>query len=238
MQNYNENHSSVVQALLDMKSVGCSIPEIECLLKELQSDPAKQKKADKLFKSHLYPQKSINWIKYYNDIELERYISGYALQIFMAMAKNMRTLNLIQVSHNDLVIMTGLDKRTISKFLKELIAKGCIAIKIPGNRTRASVYMINPQLATVGTGDKKQLTYDFWKLTGTIEATNQKEEDKLSSIHEQFLAHTIYRNYSIGYDKQVTSQGTFIFNKINDPKVSLSTEEPDEPLDNDDDLPI
>lgn len=114
--NYNEKHSSIIQSLLDMKSSGCSSTAVETLLAELQSDPHKLDEAEKLFKGHLYPQKSINWIKYYNDIELERYISGYALQIFMAMAKNMRTLNLIQVSHNDLVIMTGLDKRTVSKF--------------------------------------------------------------------------------------------------------------------------
>lgn len=215
--------TSIEQALIDLKKAGGSSAYIDYLLDELKNSKELLEQSEELFHGHLYPDKNLEWIKLFNDFELENYISPSCNAIFTVMAKNMRVSNLIQVSQNDLTIMTGADKKTVSKCLKELIDKGCIAIKIFGNRRNANVYMINPLLALVGTGNQKLLLKEFWILTGDIYDKSGYKLIERSLPHFKFDNHCNKKTYSRGYNRQETTAGIIYFNKINPPKNKESS---------------
>lgn len=214
--------TSIEQALIDLKKAGGSSSYIDYLLDELKSSKELLEQSEELFHSHLYPDKSINWFKHYNSYEFERILNPYEFKILTLMAKNMNISNLIQISQNDLKAITGLNKRTISDSLKNLIDNGYIAIKLLGNSRNANVYMVNPLFATVGTGNQELLTNEFWKLTGDIyDNTGYKVIEK-SLPHFRFNNISKEQTYSRGHNRQETTDGIIYFNKINPPKNKKS----------------
>jgi hypothetical protein len=217
----SNKHPTSVQMLKDLKAVGCSSGLIDGLLEELQDDESKLLEVEKLFKSHQYNEHSIIFSMNSIKINIESYISGSATQILHLMIKHMRNgTNLLQISLNDLLTITNItSKQTIKMAINELIEIGCIAIKFKGKGRIASIYMINPMIATIGNCNKDFLICEFWKLTGTT-YNDYGDVEIYSNIHSKFIDIIAQqKNYSIGYDKQETTNGILYFNKINPPKI-------------------
>lgn len=133
--------------------------------------------------------------------------------------------NLLQISLNDLLlVLNSKSKHTIQNALNELIEKGFIAIKIKGKGRISSVYMINPQIAIKGNCNVDYLIHEFWKLTGTTYKEHSNDVDEFSKPHGNFIDFVAKsKPYSMGYDRQESSNGTLYFNKINPPKIEKSS---------------
>ena len=175
----NPNNSSVFQAILDLESAGVPNNILSSLKEYLIEYPYTLKEADTLFHKHQYPQNSICWSRLYNDIAFEHFLSEREYMILSFLAKGMWTNNLLQTSQNDILEYTSISsKGNVNKAIHGLLEKGCIAIKFPGNNREKTVYMVNPEFATVGTEHKKSLTKTFWDLVD-----NDKIEEEWHSLH-------------------------------------------------------
>ena len=218
----SKDHPTSIQMLKDLRSVGCSSILVDQLLDELQNDAKKLNDVEELFKSHQYPNKSITWIKRFIEIDYQSCLSEYGIKVFDFMQVHMRNgSNLLQISLNDLLlVLDSKSKHTIQNALNELIEKGFIAIKIKGKGRISSVYMINPQIAIKGNCNVDYLIREFWKLSGTTYKEYSNDVEEYSKPHSNFIDFLARsKPYSMGYDKQESSNGTLYFNKINPPKI-------------------
>lgn len=217
----NKDCSACRQALLDLKIAGFPNDILDQLIDYADENPEALINADKTFQEHQYPQHSIKFIKMSNEIEFCKYISAPAASILMVMCQSMRTGNKIQLSQADLINITGIgNKKTVSKALGELMENGYIVLVIDGNTRRSPVYMINPEIATVGKSNS-HLQYQFWKLSGT-EFSYDDEKIIKSMAQQRWEINTAKRTYSLGYDRQDTDDGLMIFNKINPPEIETA----------------
>ena len=81
--------------------------------------------------------------------------------------------------------------------------------------------MINPELATIGTGNQEKLKKEFWELTGsTYELGLLKEPSK---IHSFWLDLQEKQSYIVGYDKIQVDNETIHFNKLSEKKISVNS---------------
>lgn len=234
MQNPNKEHSSVKQALLDLKASGGDAECIDFLINQIGTNPEIRGNADKLFKSHLYPDKTLNWFKLHNDIEFTRFLSPNALMILIAMCQNMRHGNLIQVNYKDLLTITHISSpKAIKPALQELENCGCITVRIKGTTRRSTVYMVNPEIATVGT-NSSGLAYIYWKYVSENNAgSHSYQMQNNSTIWNDYPASPILdkwiqlvqdRTYSKGNDTLEEDSNKVYFNKINEPKIKTESE--------------
>lgn len=218
----SKEHPTSIQMLKDLKSVGCSSMLVDDLLKELDDDPKKLKEVEELFKSHQYPNKSITWIKRFIDIDYSYCLSEYAIKVFDFMQTHMRNgTNLLQISLNDLLlVLHSKSKHSIQNAIDELIFNGFIAIKIKGKGRVSNVYMVNPEIAIKGNCNVDYLTREFWILVGSKYKEYSNKIEHYSIAHKKFInIKAKLKPYSMGYDKQETSNGTLYYNKINPPKI-------------------
>jgi len=242
MQKPNKENSGIKQALLDLKKAGGFTDCIDSLLKQIELDNDMLKSADELFRSHRYPDSSLDWFKLHSDIEFTRFLSPNALMILIVMCQNMRHGNLLQASYRDLSAITHITSlKAIRPALCELENCGCVTVRIRGTTRRSTVYMINPEIATVGT-DTKGLTYIFWKIVreNCIATGKDKEDDRdygepkkngeinwdkypESSIRDNWESLTKERTYSKGLDKLEVGSQKIYFSKINEPKIKKET---------------
>ena len=211
-----EKKTSIEQAIEDLLSSG--IPENIPLgkLKEYLKEHKKNlDKAENKFKNHLYPQYKLNWNKnYINNFEIMKIIDAYSISIFTTISKLINKNNLIQLSLTDIINITNYSKHKIIKSIDELIEKGFIAIKLKGEpkTARATIYMLNPELVTIGTGNQEKLKKEFWQLTGSKYKLNTLNEP--SKIHISWLDIIENQNYIIGYDKLQIDDEIINFNKL------------------------
>lgn len=165
----NPSSSTVLQILLDCQANGGWPAEaLNLMLEAAQADPKLCRATDKLFDSHRYPENSILWTKHRIDNELPRILSPEEKLILDTFEQYMNQSNLLQISSRMLVKCTGLNDRTVRKSLDSLIEKGCIAIHTAGPSNRAKIYMLNPEIATVGNPTAWVTEANFWKLTGSV----------------------------------------------------------------------
>ena len=215
MKNQNKK-TSIEQAIDDLLSSG--IPENIPLgkLKEyLKQNKKDLNKAEEKFKSHIYPQHKLNWNKNYIDnFQIMKTVNAYSTSIFNIMSKLINKNNLIQISNTEIINITGYSKPKVIKSIGELIEKGFITIKLKNEpkTSRATIYMINPELVTIGTGNQTQLKKEFWQLTGSKYKLNVLE--KPSKIHINWLDMIEKENYIIGYDKIQVDDEIIYFNKL------------------------
>lgn len=215
----NPENSSVIQALLDISQANPYLKkDIDAMICLMRADSASIKRADEIFRSHLYPDNSLTFCKLECGIEFTRFLPVNAVAILTAMCQNMRHGNLIQLSHRDILTISALKSlRSVKPALEKLIELGCIAEKIPGTTRRATVYMVNPSIATVGTKEIS-LQRKFWKLTGT-----QYVGKKIiySETHKVWNKLTAKRTYSRGYSSLEIegSEKPIYFSRINEPKI-------------------
>lgn len=207
-----QKKTSIEQALDDLIKVG--VPNVEEIKKYLKENINELNKAEKLFQNHIYPNKNLKWIKLYKqNLEISKYISTTSFSIFNCILKLINKDNLIQISHKEISKIANIKNKTyISNSINELIINGFITVKIKGNTRRNTIYMINPELVTIGTGNQELLKIKFWKLTGTEYKNNNIIN--YSKIHKNWINLNTKQNYIVGYDKLEINNETIYFNKL------------------------
>lgn len=225
----NNENSTVKQVLLDLKASGGDAEAIDLLISQIEQDHTLRGNADKLFQSHQYPEHSLNWFKLQGDIEFPRFLSPNAMTILIAMCQNMQTDNLLQVSRRDLIDITHLTSlKAVQPALKELVQNGCITEVIEASGRRSAVYMVNPEIATVGK-KKPHLTYLFWKKVrnSLLQHEDADDEEELengknidwndypkSPIRDRWVSLTKDRTYSKGTEYWNEGSHGIRYNKI------------------------
>lgn len=235
MKNPNEEHSSIKQALLDLKASGGDANAIDILIRQIGVQKNILADADELFRKRMYPNSVLKWLKLHSDIEFTRFLSPNALMILIVMCQNMLHGNLLQINYRELMEITNIKSiKYIKPALDELIHTGCIMVRIPGTTRRSAVYMINPEIATIGK-DSPGLTYIFWKqvrqynIEKGIDKENEEEIEKNfeidllkkpeSSTLTNWEKLTKERTYSKGTDHLEEDSHKVFFGKINEPKI-------------------
>jgi len=201
------------------------------LKKYFQENKNKLKEVDSKFYRHIYPQHKLNWCKLYNNnLGITKKIDKTSISILNILYKLINKNNLIQISISEIIKLTGYSNKTIIKSIDELIEKGFIVIKLKGEpkTSRSTIYMINPELITIGTGNQTKLKKEFWELTGSKYKINILE--KPSKIHIDWLNMIENENYIIGYDKIQIDDEIIHFNKLSpkekqNKKMSVNFEE-------------
>lgn len=201
------------------------------LKKYFQENKNKLKEVDSKFYRHIYPQHKLNWCKLYNNnLGITKKIDKTSISILNILYKLINKNNLIQISISEIIKLTGYSNKTIIKSIDELIEKGFIVIKLKGEpkTSRSTIYMINPELITIGTGNQTKLKKEFWELTGSKYKINILEEP--SKIHIDWLNMIENENYIIGYDKMQIDDEIIHFNKLSpkekqNKKMSVNFEE-------------
>lgn len=201
------------------------------LKKYFQENKNKLKEVDSKFYRHIYPQHKLNWCKLYNNnLGITKKIDKTSISILNILYKLINKNNLIQISISEIIKLTGYSNKTIIKSIDELIEKGFIVIKLKGEpkTSRSTIYMINPELITIGTGNQTKLKKEFWELTGSKYKINILEEP--SKIHIDWLNMIENENYIIGYDKIQIDDEIIHFNKLSpkekqNKKMSVNFEE-------------
>lgn len=193
--------------------ISSGIPLGNELKEYFKKNREKLKEVDKKFYSHIYPNKNLKWSKHYIKIELHKNIKSNSFMIFNAISNLINKNNLVQISQKEIKEITNVkDLKTISKSINELIEKGFITIKLQGNKQRNTIYMINPELVTIGTGNQNKLKKEFWEITGSKYKLNILEAP--SKIHINWLNMLENQNFIIGYDKIQIDDKIISFNKI------------------------
>ena len=224
----NQNNSSIMQALLDLKSSGGDANAIDILLLQLENNNMILENAEELFESHLHPEHSLKWCKLQCNVEFSRFLSVNAVTILTAMLQNMNHWNNIQISYRDIIQITALNSlKSIKPALKELIDKGCIAVQDKGTTKRPTVYMVNPEIATLGKpiANHKDM---FWRLVrNNVESDGGEKPDP----HALWDELTSKRTYAKGNDSLIShSDKKITFGKINEIKEKVKyTENGGEP---------
>ena len=225
MSDKNKNNLSVIQIALDAKACGAPKEIVDQWLDFFSKNYTIAQETEKLFKHHQYPEHSLDWIKQAKNVETSRFLSSNAKCVLEVMAENMSQGNLFQASQNEILKVTSLgNKRYITKAIKELLEKGCIAVKIEGTRRRAAVYMINPSFATVGQRSPHN-EEDFWALTGSKYEYFPEvgQEYFKSEPQKRWEELTEERTYSTGRDQLEQNHQIVYFNKINEPNIQDNT---------------
>ena len=246
-QKPNDENSSVKQALLDLKAAGGNAEAISTLLGQISQDRGLLQDADELFKSHQYPEHSLDWFRLQGNIEFPRFLSPNAVTVLIAICQNMQTDNLLQVSYRDLIDITHITSlKAVQPAMRELVQNGCIVEVMKAVGRKPAVYMVNPEIATVGK-KKPHLTYQFWKKvreslleyetpdpgddagTGKNKTTDWNEYPK-SSIRDKWITLTKERTYSKGTEKWKEDARFLSYNKIKmlDAKKKPTAKEPTE----------
>lgn len=215
MKKNKQKKTSIMQALEDLKSSGGDIEAVNKLIYQLEENKELQEVVEKIFRNRLYPEKSLTWLKLRGDVEFSRFLSPNAVTILIAMCQNMRQGNLLQISQRKIMAITSISSpKAVVKALDELISVGAIAVRLKGTSHRSPVYMVNPEIATVGTENKK-LEFVFWKYSDKSDKVLEGYENP----RDKWKTLTKFRTYSKGYDKQEDGTGTVYFNKINEPNI-------------------
>ena len=193
--------------------ISSGIPLGNELKKYFKENKEKLKEVDKKFYSHIYPNKNLKWSKHYIKIELHKNIKANSFMIFNAISNLINKNNLVKISKKEIIEITNIkDLKTISKSINELIEKGFITVKLKGNKQRNTIYMINPELIIIGTGNQNKLKKEFWELTGSKYKLDILNEP--SKIHNNWLNMIENENYIIGYDKIQIDDEIISFNKL------------------------
>ena len=215
MKTKKAKKTSIMQALEDLKRSGGNKDAVTILIQQLKEDRELEEIVEKRFRERLYPDKSLTWSKLQCEIEFSRFLSPNAVTILTMMCQNMRHGNLLQISQRKIAeICSVTSPKAVVKALNELIECGCIAVRIEGNTRRAPIYMVNPEISTIGSPIKKH-EFIFWQYANKSET----EGEGYKNPKDKWKELTATRTYSLGYDKQEEGTRIVRFNKINEPNL-------------------
>lgn len=217
----NPENSSVLQALLDIQAAGGNVPMVDSLIALLRKDGgALLETAEEIFNEHQYPQHVLTFCKLTKEYEFARFLSPKALSLLTAMCQNMWHGNLIQLSQRDVLKITSISSLTsVKPALKELTDCGCIAVAIKGNTRKATTYMVNPCISTLGK-DVPCLEEIFWEYTGT---DYENKPVVYSEPHQKWNKLTARRTYSTSRVsfKPDNCSTKLSYNSISEPEVKM-----------------
>ena len=194
--------SSMVQHVLEYKDLGGSMSiTLADFLKLAQEDQAMQKlvkEVDKAVARKAYPDSTITFHKVERGTETHRFLSGRDNKVVDAFASAIDQANLVKISTRDIEKAAGVDRAAARESIKSLLSKGCIAVEKSGTRNIAAVYMLNPEIATVG--NSKASSKKFWELTGTVykDGGKGREVESFSEPHMEWIRLTAVRSYTVG----------------------------------------
>lgn len=160
----NPNNLSLLQAALD--GADCGLPEFLELYKKIEKEsPNRLREWEAKFNSHKYPEDRLTWVKYYNYenskavTELNSITGGTLAQALLGLIiQNINQENLVQISLRICGYLLHVSKPTVTKSIKILIDHGYIAaVKTDGINTDGTIYMLNPDIAIVGSANQKVL---------------------------------------------------------------------------------
>lgn len=198
----NPSCSSMVQHVLEYKDLGGSMNlTLSDFLKMAQEDSAMQKlvkEVDKAVDRKSYPDSSITFHKTARGVETHRFLSGRDNKVLDTFSDAIDQANLVQMSTRDIEKAAGVDRAAARESIKSLMAKGCIAVEKEGTRNIAAVYMVNPEITTVG--NSKASDKRFWELTGTVykDGGKGREVETFSEPHMEWIKLTAVRSYTVG----------------------------------------
>ena len=166
LDNPNRHNSTIVQGLRELAKLDSELPN-DLIAKAVQlanflNENNKQlvNTVDGIVKKKEYKDSNITWYKKH-FLELSRLLSSSANLILDLMCNLMAQGNLVQLSWQNIIDGTGIkNKKSIKNAIEELLDNGCIAIKFPSDKRNATIYMVNPEIATVG----KNLHTQYWEL--------------------------------------------------------------------------
>lgn len=158
MNSLNPQDRTCVQMLLDMASSPHLPPEKRAQLTELVQylngvGQSVARETDDRFAAHMYPDRALTWGRLYG------YDVTSSLDQLTTSAKSLLWLyirlagqgGLVAVKKADAMRVTGIGrKNNYLAAVKELILSGCIVEYAPSYGQTPTVYMINPQICTVG----------------------------------------------------------------------------------------
>lgn len=168
----NPNNSTLIQGLLELikqDSIDDNIRrQIKDLKAVLDNMPDAVQSADKIVANNQYADDKLKFYKcakYDNTAGLYQMITGDQYYLLSVMASVMSQHNLVKLSVDDMIIMTGMSKSTIQRHIKQLIKHGFLAIHTPAQPKRGipRIYMINPLIYDCGKPSGIKIN-KFWQL--------------------------------------------------------------------------
>lgn len=194
--------SSMIQHILEYKDLGGSMSvTLTEFLKLAQEDPEVKRlirEADKAVDRKGYPDSAITFHKTDRGVQVHNFLSGRDNKVIGVIASGIDQANLLQISTRDIERAAGLNRTAACESIQSLLAQGCIAVERPGTRNIASIYMLNPEIATVG--NSKASRKRFWTLTGSKYEDNGRsnEVEEYSEPHKTWINMTASRVYTVG----------------------------------------
>lgn len=170
--NRNEQNSSTKQALLDMEKVATVSPDdgadkflkaVKSLLKLADKQPKLLREADKIFNQHRYNERNLHFTKIqnYKKQQIIFNLTAKECQLLLYMLTFMSQANTISIKQGELAKDLKSSKRDVGSTLKSLEQRGCIT-KLQQSKEFGTIYMVNPEIASVGKHDNHGL---FQKIT-------------------------------------------------------------------------
>lgn len=170
----NEHNSSIKQALLDLEKVSIAntgpeatqlLKAVKTTLKILDKQSKLLKEADNIFNQHRYNDKRLHFTKI-NNFKKNQIVFNLAdreCKVLLYMIGFMSQQNMVAIKQDELAKELRTGKREISSSLKGLVNKGCITKVFTDKKNGiGTVYMINPEIASVGKHDN---CYLFQEIT-------------------------------------------------------------------------
>lgn len=175
-------HSSILQALLDLKDVGYGGVTVDSMIQRLQSDGKLDSALQDKWDSHAYPDKSITFTRM-TIADQYMSLSDSALRILTLMGLRCHQTGLIQVSMADLATLTGLKTRATQSAVRELLRTGCISVKIPAVRHTPPIYEVNGELFRKGKPRQSHFDYSACEKGGFLLTRSMEHTAAVSTIH-------------------------------------------------------
>lgn len=160
----NPNNLSLLQAALD--GADCGLPEFLELYKKIEKEsPTRLKEWEAKFNSHRYPEDRLTWVKHYNYencravAELNSVKGGTTAQALLnILIQSINQENLVQISLRICSYLLHVSKHTTINSVKILQNYGFIAaVKTDTTNKDGTIYMLNPDIAIVGSANQKAL---------------------------------------------------------------------------------
>lgn len=169
----NPNNSTLIQCLYELLQQETIDDELREQIKNLKATLDKKpdivRKADEAVNYKAYADNTLSFYKvgrYEQSAGLRKLITSEQYYVLSALAKIMSQDNLVRLSINDLMIITGMGERTIQRHLQSLTKCGCIAIHTPAQPKRGipRTYMVNPLIFDCGKSSPAK-DRKFWSLS-------------------------------------------------------------------------
>lgn len=202
----NDKYSPVMQALLDLQTLGYGKQTVEDLLKLLQKDSKAAKTADALYNRHRYPDTRINWYRVptYTDCPALYSLPATVQQTFFRLCGAASQEGLVKISARQIAEICGVqDYRSFTNALKTLQQQGFIAAYIPGRGNKQTVYRINPDIIKAGRACSHADKQRFTELNGV---DPRKQENQFETAVETLQVEDI--THKVGFYRKKELQAT------------------------------